>query len=113
MRFFTPWLMLAVLVGFAATGWSATLHWELPSTRENGESLPASQITAVKIFRNGGIIATLPGTAVSYEVSSCTGGAYTATVTASGLDSVQSNTVDVAIDNVGCRPKPPKLVAAP
>lgn len=101
------------LLLFSSLSLAATLSWELPTTRENGESLSSSQISAVKIYRNGGIIATLPGSATTYEVSSCTGGSYTATVTASGLDSSQSNSVDVAIDSVGCRPKPPKLVAAP
>lgn len=105
--------LMMFLFLFSSLGLAATLSWELPTTRENGEALSPSQITAVKIYRNGGIIATLSGSATSYTVSSCTGGTYTAAVTASGLDSAQSNSADVAIDAVGCRPKPPKLAVGP
>lgn len=106
MRLMTLWLSLAVLVGFASTGWSATLTWDLPTTRENGEALAASQISAIKIYRNSGLIATLPGSATSYAVSSCTGGSYTATAVA-GFESKPSGPVEVAVDEVGCRPKSP------
>lgn len=102
-------LVLAVLVAMAITdiASAATLEWTLPTERENGEALAPAAIDAVKIYRGTAIIATLPGTATTYGVPSCSADSYTATATASGLESAHSASAEVAIDRIGCRPKPP------
>jgi hypothetical protein len=105
-------LLLAVLAGgIEVASAAATLSWTLPTTRENGEALAMADISAVRVYRAGSVVATLGGSVTSYDVSSCTPGIYAVTAVANGLESAQSNSAEVAIDQVGCRPKPPAGVA--
>src|SRR5699024_10455917 len=96
---------------FTAAAVAATLEWQLPTETENGEPLAPGDITNVTVFRGGESLADLPGTATTYDVPSCRPETYTVTASAYGLQSNHSNAVQVAVDQVGCRPKPPVGVA--
>lgn len=100
-------LILLALAGFSAAATAATLEWQLPTESANGEPLAPADITAVTVYRDGEPLAGLAGTATTHEVPSCKADTYTVTATAYGLQSDHSNPVEVAIDQVGCRPKPP------
>ena len=103
-------LMFASCVGFAGAAMSATLSWQLPTTRVNGQSLAASEITQVTIYKQGATapVVTLPGSALTYSVPDCVAATYYATVTA-GMESGPSVSAVWQVP-VSCAPNPPAAV---
>ena len=89
---------------------SATLSWQLPTTRVNGQALAASEIGAVTIYKQGATapVATLPGSAITYSVPDCVAATYYATVTA-GMESGPSVSAVWQVP-VSCAPNPPTAV---
>ncbi|MBR1804704.1 MAG: choice-of-anchor J domain-containing protein [Muribaculaceae bacterium] len=49
------------------------LAWTLPTLDDEGETLPASAITAVRVSRDGQVVATLPANATSWRDTETTG----------------------------------------
>src|SRR5690606_11057485 len=97
MKSIARYLLQAIAVAVSSVSSAATLNWTLPTTRGNGEALAAADIEAIRVYRAGAIIVTLPGTATAYPVPSCKPDAYAVTALASGLESAPSNTAEVAI----------------
>jgi len=111
-------LLLVGALGFVLSPTPAnadTLSWTLPTTRENGEVLAAGDLIAVKVYSvnaqnvPGGTVTTLPGNATSFNISSCKQAGFYAVSALANVESALSNTVEVKIDAVGCRPKAPAL----
>ena len=102
--------LTAVIVGFAGAAISATLSWQLPTTRVNGQALAASEITQVTIYKAGATapVVTLPGSALTYSVPDCVAATYYATVTA-GMESGPSVSAVWQVP-VSCAPNPPTAV---
>ena len=102
--------MFAVAAGFVGVAMSATLSWQLPTARVNGQALVAGDLTAITIYKAGvsGPVATLAGTATTYTVPDCVPGVYSVTATA-GLESAQSSTATFSIP-ASCAPNPPTAV---
>ena len=102
--------LIAVTAGFVGAAMSATLSWQLPTTRVNGQSLAASEITQVTIYKQGATapVVTLPGSALTYSVPDCVAATYYATVTA-GMESGPSVSAIWQVP-VSCAPNPPTAV---
>ena len=102
--------LIAVTAGFVGAAMSATLSWQLPTTRVNGQSLAASEITQVTIYKQGATapVVTLPGSALTYSVPDCVAATYYATVTA-GMESGPSVSAVWQVP-VSCAPNPPTAV---
>ena len=103
-------LLGAIISAFAGAAMSATLSWQLPTTRVNGQSLAASEITQVTIYKQGATapVVTLPGSALTYSVPDCVAATYYATVTA-GMESGPSVSAVWQVP-VSCAPNPPTAV---
>lgn len=110
MTIVKKFLTFAACVGFAGAAMSATLSWQLPTTRVNGQALVTGDLTAIMVYRTGvsGPVATLAGTATTYTVPDCVPGVYSVTATA-GLESAQSSTATFSIP-ASCAPNPPTAV---
>ena len=102
--------LIAVTAGFVGAAMSATLSWQLPTTRVNGQSLAASEITQVTIYKQGATapVVTLPGSTLTYSVPDCVAATYYATVTA-GMESGPSVSAVWQVP-VSCAPNPPTAV---
>lgn len=78
-------LLLACSLAFASLATADTLIWVLPTEYTGtGGPLAPEDIKNIKVYRSGtqASIATLPGTATSYGVPSCTAATYTVTAIA-------------------------------
>lgn len=106
-------LLVCLLLTACAPVMALSLTWTLPTTRENGAALPASEIKQINIYRNGQPFATVTGAATSYTIPPClTPAAYAVSATDTGspaLESALSNALSVpsTVTAAECAPKPP------
>ena len=91
------------LTATASDDQSVTLQWTLPTTATSGAALTEA-LTAVEVYRDGALIATLAGDATTYTDSNLAPGSYTYTVVAV-LGSQKSAEADEATAEVKAAPE--------
>jgi predicted phage tail protein len=98
---------------------SAELTWKIPSTRENGEPLPISDLKGYEIYYTSDdltfskTIAINNGSTSSYELKDIAAGTYYAAISAidvNGLKSKLSSTVPFTIDSTAVPNMPTSLI---
>lgn len=80
---------------------NVNLSWTLPTTDDTGNTLADDAITAVNVYREGTLIASLGGTATTYTDESLTAGGFYTYSVAAVIGDVEGKLVDVKTSYVG------------